>query len=99
MSDDPHPKAARALGPPPEYTRSALESGWMLAALCALMALGFFNILDYKIAFGVPLAVYIVVLIQDGRIRRRYERNFLDWEIENARKRVAALEGEVARIF
>jgi hypothetical protein len=67
----------------------------MFASVCGFIAIGYFNSLDDKITIGVPLAVYVAALIQDGRVKRQHVRNHLDWQIENARRRVAELEAEV----
>jgi hypothetical protein len=53
---------------------------------CAFAALGYFEVLDHRIAYGTAAALLIGFLALDARRWRRYEKELLDWKIENAQK-------------
>jgi hypothetical protein len=70
---------------------------WMLVMPCALVALGYFRVLDHRIAYGVAATIAIGIWIMSVHRQRRYERDLLDWKIKNARGWVAHFEAKLSK--
>lgn len=78
-----------------EEPKRPTKIAWMLVVPCALVALGYFHVLDHRIAYGVAAAMSISVWIVSVHRQRRYERDLLDWKIRNARAWVAFFEAKL----
>ena len=78
-----------------EQPKRPSDPVWRLILLCALAALGYFEVLDHRIAYGAAAALLIGFLVLDARRRQRFERDLLDWKIENARAWVVFFEAKM----
>ncbi len=80
-----------------EQPKRPSDQAWRLILLCAFAPIGYFKVLDHRIAYGTAAALLIGFLVLDARRWRQYEKELLDWKIENARAWVAFLRNYIAR--